>query len=373
MVVTDEVINRFIVNAYDEETTLKKVVRLVNQRFGTDLSYDAVRGRYRRHKEKFQGIIDEPEGFNPEDYNLRLKKVWGSPDKPQFSYDVLDPKPTEEDFQAFLERIKDISFNHVTPVISPSNEILAVVQISDAHINALTIDGADPSSKFDHVANRIMSELQARGNIGRICFPIGNDFGHVDNSHNTTNAGTNVASNMTYQQSILFRTELLIRFVNRLLTVAPVDLPVVPGNHDTDDSVWLGAYVEGYYKDNPHVTVDNMADSPRKFYNWGRNVFMMAHGEKNLNQEIMAFYHECPKEYLGGGNIRVEVWHGHIHTWKQSVMLTNEQSGVLFRWFPSLAGVDQWHKWQGYVGNRKGAVVQLYDTYDWQQTLPIFI
>ena len=52
-------------------------------------------------------------------------------------------------------------------------------------------------------------------------------------------------------------------------TGVPVDVVVIPGNHDFERSYYMGAYLEAWFNEDPQVYVNNGA-SPRKYYKFGK-------------------------------------------------------------------------------------------------------
>jgi hypothetical protein len=77
--------------------------------------------------------------------------------------------------------------------------------------------------------------------------------------------------------------------------VAPVDVLIVPGNHDRERMFYAGAALECWYHGSPNVLVDNGAQL-RKYYSLGKNLIGFTHGSEEkftMLPGIMA--HEVPQ------------------------------------------------------------------------------
>src|SRR5690606_19079944 len=105
-----------------------------------------------------------------------------------------------------------------------------------------------------------VKDLLSRVNIAtihRILLPIGNDLINIDNRYNTTFAGTPQDSDCRYMKIIKIVKRILIEVIDELSMIAPVDVIVVPGNHDTTSSFMMGEILEAFYHKNELVNIDN--------------------------------------------------------------------------------------------------------------------
>ena len=186
--------------------------------------------------------------------------------------------------------------------------------------------------------------------IGQVIFPVGNDFFNVDSSDNTTTAGTKQDEDTRWKKTFKAGRELMVEGIDRLREIAPVYVPVIPGNHDAERAFYLGDSLECLYHAISGVTIDNGAKS-RKYYRYGKNLIGYAHGkdEKPMDlpglmaQEAPALWAETRfrEFHVGDKHHKKE-----IH-WKS----TEEYKGVVVRYMPSLASTDVWHYQNGFIGN----------------------
>jgi hypothetical protein len=96
--------------------------------------------------------------------------------------------------------------------------------------------------------------------IGQILLPLGNDFYHVDNSSNLTTGGTPQDVDGRRQRSYRAGREAVMEMIAALVQVAPVQVSIVPGNHDEETMFALGDALELVFEKAKHVKIDN---SPR--------------------------------------------------------------------------------------------------------------
>lgn len=194
--------------------------------------------------------------------------------------------------------------------------------------------------------------------VGRILLPIGNDLINIDNRHNTTFAGTPQDSDCRYMKIIKAVKRILIEMIDRLSSIAPVDVIVVPGNHDTTSSFMIGEILSAFYHNNQLVNIDN-TPKLRKYYQFGKVGFQFTHGNEEKHESLgLIFATEQPKLWYETKFRFCQLGHFHKNKklWFTSV---DEHQGFQIQIMPSLSGTDFWHKSKGY-GSMKQAKAMLY-------------
>lgn len=196
-------------------------------------------------------------------------------------------------------------------------------------------------------------------NIEKILLPIGNDMITIDSRKNMTTAGTPQDSDSRFRKMLIVVRDLLIDVINTLVTVAPVDVVVVSGNHDYDSMFTIGMVLEAFYSKNDNVNIDNSA-TQRKYYQFGSNGIQFSHGNEEKHQDLgLIFATEKPQ--LWGETKFREVQLGHFHKNKKlSFLSADEHQGFQVQVLPSLSGTDAWHNSKGY-NTLKQAKAFLYD------------
>ncbi len=242
---------------------------------------------------------------------------------------------------------------------------LLEVNIFDLHLGKLGWHEETGSSNYDSkiAAKRFMEGIvglvkKAEGfPIERILFPAGNDFFNSDNSYPypMTTKGTPQQDDLRWQQVFRNGRKLIMEGVDYLSTIAPVDILMIPSNHDFQKSFYLGEVLEVAYANNPNVSVNN-SPNPRKYYQYGRNLIGLAHGRPQneaLNRLIMVMPQEAPKMWA---STKFREWHlGDIHhkrVWK--LKSEEDYQGINVRYMRSLAGDDAWHNQQAFKGAIRG-------------------
>jgi len=215
------------------------------------------------------------------------------------------------------------------------------------------------------IFNRCIEEFideTSNKNIERIVFPIGNDFFNSDKSYpfNSTTKGTPQEEDARWQKTFRLGRQLLVEAINKLQQIAPVDVVMVPGNHDFERNFYLGDSLEGWFYNNENVTVDNSAN-PRKYYKYGEVLIGYTHGnEEKVTDLPLIMANEKPNDWALSTFREFHL--GHEHRKKEiKFKSTEEYQGVIIRYFNSLSATDSWHHKRGYVGAKRSAEALLWD------------
>lgn len=285
--------------------------------------------------------------------------------------------------QAWNEMLEDIRRHappYECPVIVPvqhtmgiDNPVLLEIAVCDPHFGMLAW-GREVGQPYDlEIAQRdyaaAVENLLGFHRIypvEKILFLAGNDLLHVDgpaptgkgsNRGGATAAGTvqDIDSRLAKQFTIARRA--LVAAIDLARTVAPVDVMIVPGNHDTQQMYRMGEVLAAWYRNAEDVQVI-FDPNKRKFYGWGANAFLFTHGEEYARQREslpLIFATECPPELWVSSKHR-EIHTGHNHGRKTGrYMPTSEVSesrAIITRSLPALTPIDAWHHEEGYKHER---------------------
>tara|TARA_R110002124_G_scaffold281430_1_gene455701 strand:- start:60559 stop:61650 length:1092 start_codon:yes stop_codon:yes gene_type:complete len=228
-----------------------------------------------------------------------------------------------------------------------SQENLLEVSLPDYHFGKL--DGDSIEQQADKYVNIVVELVnKAKGNnITKIVLPTGNDLFNSDSLDYTTTKGTPQLDNGTWQKTFRLGCQAVIKSIEYLKTIAPVDIIIVQGNHDYQKSFYLGEILEAYYTLDSNVTVNNDINSPRKYYTYGVTSFGYTHGDKEKMPELPLIM--AVENSIEFANTKYHYWRlGHIHK-----ELVNEFQGIVVETLPALTGQDEWHKKMGYNSKRK--------------------
>jgi hypothetical protein len=196
----------------------------------------------------------------------------------------------------------------------------------------------------------------------RILFPVGNDFFNSDTIFNTTTKGTQQDEDLRWQKTFNVGVRLLIDGINLLKqTGVPVDVIVIPGNHDFERSFYMGKYLEAWFNNDSAVHI-NCGASPRKYYRFGNTLLGLTHGGEEKESSLPMIMATDIESKPLWSDTKFHEWHvGHIHR-KRNVKFElnrnrelNEDLGVTVRYLSSLTGTEEWHHKKGFVGCTKAA------------------
>lgn len=194
------------------------------------------------------------------------------------------------------------------------------------------------------------------GKMARILCVFGNDVCHMDSKRGQTTAGTPLDVDTRYIRVYRRICAIHRRAVDILSGVAPVDIKIVPGNHDELTSYHLGEILSAVYEGRPHVTVDN---NPRfrKYYDWGTNLFGFTHGDSERVAELpLAMAREQPEAWARCSSREWHIGHKHISEKFEAPGRIQQDfhsdKGVRIRRLTSLSGHDAWHTKHAYMDRR---------------------
>ena len=191
--------------------------------------------------------------------------------------------------------------------------------------------------------------------IDRIIFPIGNDYFNVNSKLNETIHGTIQQEDTRSAKTFKKGRELAVKMIDLLTSIAPVDVIIVPGNHDEERTFYLGDSLECWYNNSKNVKINNQAKK-RKYYSYGKNLIGFTHGYYEKLNELPLIMSLEQKELWAQSEFR-EWQTGDKHHKKEikTSLKENEQKGVMVRILRSISGNDAWHFDKGFVGQNRTA------------------
>jgi len=284
--------------------------------------------------------------------------------------------------EVFAEMVRDYSppllESRPRNMIGEENNLLEI-SIFDLHMGKLAWAGETGENYDTKIAReRFLGSIEtllrraSAFEFSRILFPVGNDFFNSDTILNTTTAGTPQDEDLRWQKTFRVGTHLLVDAINLLKQIGiPVDVLVIPGNHDFERSYYMGEFLSAWFRDDNQVIINNSA-SPRKYYAFGQVLLGFTHGNEEKESSLpMIMANDIDSKPLWS-KTKFHEWHlGHIHR-KKSInyavvdkkMLIEEDLGVTVRYLSSLTGTEEWHHKKGYVGAVKAA-----DAFVWNDEL----
>ena len=270
------------------------------------------------------------QNFNGEQrYSIVTHNQWH--EQPQVKEELLNYIKTNS------HKVKKIKYS------KPKDPVLYEISLPDIHYGKITDD--DINAVEEHYMKAIIDlHRKADGlEIDRFLLPVGNDGLNSEGYSRATTKGTPQQDHLLWRQSFRGYWHLVMKSIDYLSQFAPVDVVVVQGNHDFERMFYVGEVLDAMYHNNKNVTIDNGLDA-RKYYEYGINMIMFTHGDKEKAQELPLLIATEQPEMWSRSKVR-EVHCGHKHK-----EMLNEYMGTKVRFIPSICGNDLWHKTQGYVG-----------------------
>jgi hypothetical protein len=151
---------------------------------------------------------------------------------------------------------------------------------------------------------------------------------------------------------------MLVRIIDNLSTLAPVDVLIIPGNHDEERIFYLGDALECWYNKSKNVTVDNRPIK-RKYYPFGKCLLGLTHGYHEKTESLGALM-PCEVPELWAKSVYREFHLGHKHH-KVDITTNELPNGVVVRALRSLATPSVWEFDKGFVGALQSAEAFLWD------------
>jgi len=206
-----------------------------------------------------------------------------------------------------------------------------------------------------------LAQKASKYQIERVCFPVGQDFFHMDDDSSATpRSGNQLDVDTRWLKLMRAGTQLIVDAVDRLLTIAPVDIIIVPGNHDKHSTFSLGEILSAWYRQCNDVTIHNSAKT-RKYYAYGKVLLGFTHGMGRKEKPAdLSRIMPVEEPQLWSASIWREMHVGHIH---HRVVHNDleEFNGIVVRYLPTLCGTDAWHYEEGYVGNIRAAEAYIWN------------
>jgi hypothetical protein len=281
-------------------------------------------------------------------------RFWGSEKSPNFSVGASFQRDeyqalSAEDRDAYREWAKEFApdLSKVEWQEPDAAGNLLEIFITDLHADKVA-DGWNPVVAKEHLIKTVQSHVSRAtvDGVEKILIVFNGDTFNRDFGDATT-AGTPQAYGGRNQSVFAFIREAICEAVLIAAHVAPVEVLILPGNHDFEKSYYLADSVWAFFNSTDRVEV-NVEPETRMYVHWGRVVLGFAHGKDESPKDL-------PLLMLREADCRNAIateWHiGHLHTKRQ--LSEDETQGVLIRLFRSPAPEGDWEKRMGYVGNRR--------------------
>lgn len=182
---------------------------------------------------------------------------------------------------------------------------------------------------------------------------VGSDMLQIDNDKSTTTAGTYVDSDSRLAKAFEAAGDMLTSRIEKLASRFKVKVVVIPGNHDSTVSLFLGKYVEAWFRNHPNVEVDSSPKS-RKYHAYGKNLIGFDHGSNTKLNDLPLIMMRENQATISGFK------HFEVLTGDKHHEFVNDIKGIRVRIAPALCPPDKWHADKGYIGSIRQSQGLLY-------------
>ena len=212
---------------------------------------------------------------------------------------------------------------------------LLIVNPSDAHVDKVNIDGLDGMKVWHKYMSDCFLDAEWR-EVERIIFIVGNDFFNSEFHTKATTGGTPQEINRPAHETFKLALEGWINWVVKFSEIAPVEIKIVPGNHDRNTCVYLGIALQAALKDTK-VDMSHLAVEEH-----GKAFLAFTHGDRNeaRNPERLCLaLTQDPYLVKQVGKKKKYLILGHLHAQQ-----TKDVNGWCIRTMSGLSGTDAWHR-----------------------------
>jgi len=230
----------------------------------------------------------------------------------------------------------------------PDHGHLLVIDPADIHIGKLatafeTGDAYDVeiASKRVHEGVQGILDKTSSFNINQILFIGGNDILHTDNAKRTTTSGTSQDTDGMWYENYLTAKDVMIKVLEKLITVADVHFLFCPSNHDYTQGFFLADVIKTWFHKNENITFD-CSIAHRKYFRYGKNLIGATHGDGAKQNDLpLLMAEEAPGEWA-------ITTHRHIYTHHVHHKTSKDIGKVNIESLRSASGTDSWHDRNGY-------------------------
>lgn len=389
-------VKEFILNQLKTENNQAKIARCVLNTFDMDTNMENVRKYVSRlcshagiktitkmadesHEEcsdsaSSSALDDHPlteaEMAKKWDIDLKIwqsKKLvtnkWGDQFQTKITWELIKDEVNFKDLlDDFIEKAKAHAPVKATwkPAQKSKGGYLAEFPVFDWHFGRQSwgkSTGADYDSKiakdrlFEAFAD--LTEKTKCFKVEQVLLTLGGDILNHDTVQGTTSSGlTPQDSDSRIHKLLSEAIDVFVEVIDNLLTIAPVHIISVSGNHDDITSYALTEVIRVWYRNNNQVTIDS-SPKLRKYYAFGSNLLGITHGNmsaKAIRELPMIMAAETS---LWSESKYREFQYGHLHSTKNVSYIAGEDQYCMTRRMPSLASPCQWTYANGFIGSQQ--------------------
>jgi len=195
---------------------------------------------------------------------------------------------------------------------------LLVLDLADVHFGKLCVQEETNHTYNIEVARHRVIEgtralLSRADGINRVLFVMGNDILHTDNGKTTT-SGTGQDTDGSYFTAWRAAQQASIDAIAECAAIADVDLIHCMSNHDWRSGWALSQTIAASVASHEGVraTPYNLSERHRKYYGFGRNGFMLTHGDGAKEEKLTSLFLREARAMTAKADLLYAILH-HFH------------------------------------------------------------
>lgn len=279
------------------------------------------------------------------------------------------PKAAQAAVDLVFERFKDAAprWPKAERVRASGEPFLAVMGLMDAHFGKYCWEGETgenydlkiAEAVFANAVEDLLAESRHR-HVVRFVVPFGNDFLHFDGRDYKTTRGTPQDADGRFSKVLAAAIQAVTAGVERMAAVAPVQVELVPGNHDRTLSECVCHVIAARFHHTDRVTV-NTSPKTRKYVRFGASLLGLTHGDMVKAEKLPGLMAaEAKRDWADTTCHEWIIGHGH-RSQKWVTKDVDTQQGTVVRMLRALTRSDLWHHDSGYISpNTPAAEVYFY-------------
>jgi len=232
-----------------------------------------------------------------------------------------------------------------------TNGDLLILNIADLHLGLKSYletsnneyDDVIATNRFFYVINDVISRIKHK-EIDKIILLNLGDICNFDTPYQTTKGTPQNDHSVSYYQMFTKVSDLLIKAIDMLSQIAPVEVWNCNSNHDRYTTFGIFQVLNSWYRNNDNVWIDT-GTLDRKYIKYGKVCIGIAHdiNEKSAFKTI----HNEAKEYISDSDY---LYWFVAHQHKTMVI---DDYGVEIRRLPTVSSNSEWSYGQAYTGTVK--------------------
>ncbi len=230
----------------------------------------------------------------------------------------------------------------------PEEDYALVMSPTDFHWGkrGANYDRRTAQKRLFSISERLLARVGRGGRPSKVIVALGGDGLHIDNMNSSTTRGTPQDCDGSPEDLAWSYVMMCRDYIDMVRQFAPVELFVIPGNHDRYSATLIRAALAGWFSMVDDVTVCQ-SYSNRQYITFGNSLVAFLHGDTGKVKDWPAIVAGEVPELWGATKWRF-IFTGHLHTERE---LPTYGNVTVYR-MPSLAGNDAWHERKGYKSRK---------------------